>query len=183
MESELFGHVRGAFTGAVADKAGPVPGRPTAARCSSTRSASCRSALQVKLLRVLQERKVKPVGATEEVEVDVRVIAATNRDLEAEVARGAFRADLYYRLNVIELRLPPLRQRREDIPLLAEHFLRRFGDRARPRASTARRPTRMRKLESYDFPGNVRELENMHRARGRADARAGRSITRATCPR
>jgi two-component system response regulator PilR (NtrC family) len=113
----------------------------------------------VKLLRVLQERKVKTVGATEEVEVDVRVIAATNRDLEAEVTRGAFRADLYYRLNVIELHLPPLRHRREDIPLLAEHFLRKFGvehGRA-PRLA----PEAMRRLESYDFPGNVRELENV----------------------
>ncbi|HEY0193889.1 MAG TPA: sigma 54-interacting transcriptional regulator, partial [Kofleriaceae bacterium] len=114
---------------------------------------------QVKLLRALQERKVKQVGSADELEVDVRVIAATNRDLEAEVNRGAFRADLYYRLNVIELRLPPLRHRREDIPLLAEHFLRRFSaehGRASRLTSEA-----MRRLESYEFPGNVRELENL----------------------
>jgi len=115
--------------------------------------------MQVKLLRVLQERKVKPVGASDEVEVDVRVIAATNRDLETEVSRGAFRADLYYRLNVIELRLPPLRHRREDIPLLAEHFLRRFS--AEHRRTSRLSTEAMRRLESYEFPGNVRELENI----------------------
>jgi two-component system response regulator PilR (NtrC family) len=115
--------------------------------------------LQVKLLRALQERKVKAVGGNEELEVDVRVIAATNRDLEAEVARNAFRADLYYRLNVVEIRLPSLRQRREDIPLLAEHFLRKFGaEHDRDPHLTA---DALRRLESYDFPGNVRELENI----------------------
>jgi transcriptional regulator with GAF, ATPase, and Fis domain len=113
----------------------------------------------VKLLRALQERKVKAVGSNEEVEVDVRVIAATNRDLEAEVARNAFRADLYYRLNVVEIRIPPLRQRREDIALLTEHFLRKFGaehGRAMQLSLEA-----LRRLETYDFPGNVRELENV----------------------
>jgi len=110
-------------------------------------------------LRALQERKVKQVGATEELEIDVRVIAATNRDLEMEVSRAAFRADLYYRLNVIELRLPPLRQRREDIPLLAEHFLKRFS--AEHGRVSKLSIEAMRRLESYDFPGNVRELENI----------------------
>jgi len=113
----------------------------------------------VKLLRALQERKIKPVGETEELEVDVRVVAATNRDLEAEVASGSFRADLYYRLNVIEVRIPPLRHRREDIPLLAEHFLRRFT--AEQRRVATLTPDAMRKLEALDFPGNVRELENV----------------------
>jgi two-component system response regulator PilR (NtrC family) len=158
LESELFGHRKGAFTGAVADNPGLFQ-KADGGTLFLDEIGELSLGLQVKLLRVLQERKVKPVGATEELEVDVRVIAATNRDLEAEVSRGAFRADLYYRLNVIELRLPPLRHRREDIPLLAEHFLRKFGvehGRA-PRMS----PEAMRRLESYDFPGNVRELENM----------------------
>ena len=158
MESELFGHKKGAFTGAVADKPGLFQ-EADGGTLFLDEIGELSLGLQVKLLRVLQERKVKPVGATEELEVDVRVIAATNRDLEAEVARGAFRADLYYRLNVIELRLPPLRHRREDIPLLAEHFLRKFGvEHGRvPRLS----PEAMRRLETYDFPGNVRELENL----------------------
>ena len=129
MESELFGHRKGSFTGAVVDKP------------------------------ALQERKVKPGGATEEREVDVRVVAATNRDLEAEVARGAFRADLFYRLNVIQVWIPPLRHRREDIPMLAEHFVRKFSL-EHGRAVTLSAEA-MRKLESHDFPGNVRELENM----------------------
>jgi two-component system response regulator PilR (NtrC family) len=158
MESELFGHKKGAFTGAVSDHAGLFQ-EAHGGTLFLDEIGELSLPLQVKLLRALQERKVKPVGASDEHEVDVRVIAATNRDLEAEVARGAFRADLYYRLNVVEIRIPPLRQRREDIPLLAEHFLRRFGTehgRAMTMASGA-----MRKLESHDFPGNVRELENM----------------------
>jgi two-component system, NtrC family, response regulator PilR len=158
MESELFGHKKGSFTGAVADKRGLFH-EAEGGTLFLDEIGELSLGLQVKLLRALQERKVKPVGSTEELDVDVRVIAATNRDLEAEVARGAFRADLYYRLNVIELHLPPLRHRREDIPLLAEHFLRRFG-------AEQGRPVRlsqeaMRRLETYDFPGNVRELENL----------------------
>ncbi|HEU4735313.1 MAG TPA: sigma-54 dependent transcriptional regulator [Kofleriaceae bacterium] len=158
MESELFGHRRGAFTGAVADTLGMFQ-EASGGTLFLDEIGELSLGLQVKLLRALQERKVKPVGAADEIEIDVRVIAATNRDLETEVSRGAFRADLYYRLNVIEIRLPPLRHRREDIPLLAEHFLRRF-------ASEHNRSVRisaeaMRRLESYDFPGNVRELENI----------------------
>ncbi|MGN6104631.1 MAG: sigma-54-dependent transcriptional regulator [Kofleriaceae bacterium] len=158
MESELFGHKKGSFTGAISDKRGLFQ-EADGGTLFLDEIGELSLGLQVKLLRALQERKVKAGGATDELEVDVRVVAATNRDLEAEVARGAFRADLYYRLNVIELRLPPLRHRREDVPLLAEHFLRRFGaEQGRtPRLS----PEALRRLESYDFPGNVRELENL----------------------
>jgi two-component system response regulator PilR (NtrC family) len=158
MESELFGRKRGAFTGAVAD----APGMFQEAHGGTLfldEIGELSLGLQVKLLRVLQERKVKPVGATDEIEVDVRVIAATNRDLEAEVSRGAFRADLYYRLNVIELRLPPLRHRREDIPLLADHFLRRFS--AEHNRMVRLSSEAMRRIEQYEYPGNVRELENI----------------------
>ncbi len=158
MESELFGHKRGSFTGAVTDKSGLFQDAD-GGTLFLDEIGELSLGLQVKLLRALQERRVKPVGANEESEVDVRVVAATNRELEAEVARGAFRADLYYRLNVIELRLPPLRQRHEDIPLLVEHFIRRFAaDTSRVTNITAEA---MRRLESYDFPGNVRELENI----------------------
>jgi two-component system, NtrC family, response regulator PilR len=159
MESELFGHKRGSFTGAVSDKSGLFQ-EATGGTLFLDEIGELSLSLQVKILRALQERKVKSVGATEELDVDVRIVAATNRELEAEVARGAFRADLYYRLNVIELRLPPLRQRREDIPLLAEHFVRRFAaELERPKAALS--IAAMRHLESYDFPGNVRELENI----------------------
>ena len=158
MESELFGHKKGAFTGAVVDKRGLFQ-EAEGGTLFLDEIGELSLNLQVKLLRALQERKVKAVGATEELEVDVRVIAATNRDLEAEVARNAFRSDLYYRLNVIELRLPPLRMRREDIPLLTEHFLRKFG--AEHGRTPMMVPAALKRLESYDFPGNVRELENI----------------------
>jgi two-component system, NtrC family, response regulator PilR len=158
MESELFGHKRGAFTGAVTETLGMFQ-EASGGTLFLDEIGELSLGLQVKLLRALQERKVKQVGATDEVEVDVRVIAATNRDLETEVSRGAFRPDLYYRLNVIEVRLPPLRHRREDIPLLAEHFLRRFST---EHGRTSRLSTEaMRRLEAYEFPGNVRELENV----------------------
>jgi two-component system response regulator PilR (NtrC family) len=158
MESELFGHKKGSFTGAVNDKRGLFQ-EADGGTLFLDEIGELSLNLQVKILRALQERKVKPVGGTEELEVDVRVVAATNRDLEAEVARGAFRADLFYRLNVIQLWIPPLRHRREDIPLLAEHFIRQFA--AEHRRSAQLTTEAMRKLESYDFPGNVRELENM----------------------
>jgi two-component system response regulator PilR (NtrC family) len=158
MESELFGHKKGAFTGAVVDKSGLFQ-EADGGTLFLDEIGELSLGLQVKLLRALQERKVKPVGGTDESEVDVRVVAATNRDLDAEVARGGFRADLYYRLNVIELHLPPLRHRREDIPLLAEHFLRRFA--AEHGRAVTLSPAAMRRLEAYDFPGNVRELENI----------------------
>jgi two-component system response regulator PilR (NtrC family) len=120
--------------------------------------------MQVKLYRVLQEGKVRPLGSTEEIDVDVRVIAATNKDFEKEIAEGRFREDLYYRLSVIPLQLPALRERREDIPLLARHFLERFR-KTMEKPIEGISPEAMRKLESYDWPGNVRELENtMERA-------------------
>ncbi|HEX6589377.1 MAG TPA: sigma-54 dependent transcriptional regulator [Longimicrobiales bacterium] len=156
LESELFGHVKGSFTGAVKDKEGLL----VAARGGTfflDEIGETSPALQVKLLRALQEREVIPVGATEPVPIDVRVIAATNRDLEQEIRKGSFRTDLYYRLNVVSLHLPPLRDRRDDVPLLAEHFLGRLshdgdGFRLTEPALDA--------LRHYDWPGNVRELEN-----------------------
>ena len=157
MESELFGHKKGAFTGAVVDKRGLFQ-EADGGTLFLDEIGELSLALQVKILRALQERKAKPVGANEEIEVDVRVITATNRDLEAEVARGAFRSDLFYRLNVVEIRLPPLRQRREDIPLLAEHFLRKFGTEGRGSRLSM---DALHRLETFDFPGNVRELENI----------------------
>ena len=158
MESELFGHKKGAFTGAVHDKLGLFQ-EADGGTLFLDEIGELGLGLQVKLLRVLQERKVKAVGATEEIEVDVRVVCATNRDLEAEVARGAFRADLFYRLNVIQVWIPPLRHRREDIPLLADHFLRQFA--AEHGKSVHFGADGVRALESYDFPGNVRELQNI----------------------
>jgi two-component system response regulator PilR (NtrC family) len=159
MESELFGHVKGAFTGAVSDKAGLFHAAEGGILFLDE-IGELSLGMQVKLLRVLQERMVKPVGANQERDIDVRIVAATNRELEAEVSRGAFRSDLYYRLNVIELRLPPLRQRREDVPMLIEHFVRRFStEQGRPGLQLS--PEAMRALQAYDYPGNVRELENI----------------------
>ena len=158
MESELFGHVRGSFTGAVADRPGLVR-EADGGTLFLDEIGELSLGLQVKLLRVLQEKKVKPVGGTAELDVDVRVVAATNRELEDEVARGAFRQDLYYRLNVIEVRIPPLRQRREDIALLVDHFLKRHSKELGRTLTVS--PAAMKLLEDYDFPGNVRELENV----------------------
>ena len=159
MESELFGHVKGAFTGAVVDRLGLFR-EADGGTLFLDEIGELSLGLQVKLLRVLQDRRVKAVGGTGEVDVDVRVVAATNRELEEEVARGAFRQDLYYRLNVIEIRLPPLRQRPGDIPLLVEHFLRRFAkEHAKPFSGLT--PAAAARLEEHDFPGNVRELENI----------------------
>jgi two-component system, NtrC family, response regulator PilR len=178
LESELFGHVKGAFTGAVADK----PGLFAAADGGTLfldEIGELGSQMQVKLLRVLQERKVKKVGGVSEDEFDVRVVAATNRDLEAEVERGAFRRDLFYRLNVIQLHLPPLRTRREDVPLLVEHFVRKHGA-ALGRTLTGVDADAMAVLCDYDYPGNVRELENLiERA---ATLESGERITRASLP-
>src|SRR5690606_11858679 len=115
-------------------------------------------ALQVKLLRALQEREIVPVGATQTVDIDVRIIAATNRDLDQEIRRGTFRSDLYYRLNVIALHLPPLRDREDDIALLAEYFLRRLADQTGQNIQLGE--DTLAALQRYDWPGNVRELEN-----------------------
>ncbi len=159
LESELFGHVRGAFTGAHAEKEG-LFAAANGGTLFLDEIGEVSTAMQVRLLRVLQERRVKKVGATHEGEVDVRVVAASNRDLEAEVARGAFRQDLFYRLNVIEVSLPPLRARREDIPLLAEHFVKKHAAAiGRPVLGIA--ADALTTLCDYHFPGNVRELENL----------------------
>jgi two-component system response regulator HydG len=158
LESELFGHTRGSFTGAVRDKQGLF----IAARGGTfflDEVGEMSPATQVKLLRALQEREVIPVGATEAVPIDVRIIAATNRDLDEEIRRGSFRSDLFYRLNVITLHLPPLHARRDDIPVLTEHFLRRFAAQ-RGKAPPTLSAEALAALQSYDWPGNIRELEN-----------------------
>ena len=163
LESELFGHVKGSFTGAVKDKSGLF----TAAAGGTfflDEIGETTPATQVKLLRVLQHREVIPVGATESQPIDTRILAATNRDLEEEIRRGTFRRDLFYRLNVIAVHLPPLRQRTDDIPVLAESFLQRHAEQ---RNEPLRHLTdlAMEALQSYSWPGNVRELENaMERA-------------------
>ncbi|HET8654856.1 MAG TPA: sigma-54 dependent transcriptional regulator [Longimicrobiaceae bacterium] len=158
LESELFGHTKGSFTGAVRDKQGlfVAAGGGT---FFLDEVGEMSPATQVKLLRVLQEREVIPVGATEAVPVDVRIVAATNRDLEEEIRRGTFRSDLYYRLNVITLHMPPLHGRADDIPILAEHFLARFAA-TRERPGLRLSPEALAALQRYDWPGNVRELEN-----------------------
>jgi DNA-binding NtrC family response regulator len=158
LESELFGHVKGAFTGAVRDNQGLF----AAARGGTfflDEIGEMKPSTQVKLLRVLQEREALPVGGIEPVPVDVRVVAATNKDLEEEIRRGAFRSDLFYRLNVIAMHLPPLRERRDDVPLLAEAFLQRIAEeRALPPMRLALEA--LDAIMAYDWPGNVRELEN-----------------------
>jgi DNA-binding NtrC family response regulator len=159
-EAELFGHVRGAFTGAIANR----PGRLEQAHRGTLfldEIGTMGSALQMKLLRVLQEREFERLGDSHTIKVDVRVVAATNADLSQMVADGRFRQDLYYRLNVIPISLPPLRQRREDIPLLVQHFLGKYARTdADAEASPAVSQDGMRRLMAYHWPGNVRQLEN-----------------------
>jgi two-component system response regulator PilR (NtrC family) len=159
LESELFGHMRGAFTGADSNKKGllEVAERGT---IFLDEIGEMSAVMQVKLLRVLQERRFRRVGGLEELQADIRVIAATNQDLSKAIADGRFREDLYYRINVIPITLPPLRERREDIPLLAEHFLAKFAEQmGKPIAGISHAAGDF--LVRYDWPGNIRELENV----------------------
>jgi DNA-binding NtrC family response regulator len=158
IESELFGHVRGAFTGAVGNKKGRFA-LADGGTIFLDEVGNISLTVQAKLLRVLQEREFEPLGSERTVQVDVRVIAATNRDLRALVAEERFQQDLYYRLNVIPIAMPPLRDRREDIPLLVEHFIRRHSGRAGKRIDGIS-PQAMAALTDAPWPGNVRELEN-----------------------
>ena len=159
LESELFGHMRGAFTGADSNKKGllEVAERGTV---FLDEIGEMSAVMQVKLLRVLQERRFRRVGGLEELQADIRVIAATNQDLAKAIADGRFREDLYYRINVIPIALPPLRERREDIPLLAEHFLAKFAEQmGKPIAGISHEAGDL--LVRHDWPGNIRELENV----------------------
>jgi PAS domain S-box-containing protein len=159
LESELFGYMRGAFTGAAKDK----PGRFALAEGGTVfldEIGDISPALQVRLLRVLQEKTYEPLGGTRVLHANVRVVAATHRDLAEQIRKGAFREDLFYRLNVVKVELPPLRKRKEDIPLLVEHFVARFNLR-QGKAVAGVAPDVMALLMAHDYPGNVRELENV----------------------
>ncbi|MEP7028294.1 MAG: sigma-54 dependent transcriptional regulator, partial [Candidatus Eisenbacteria bacterium] len=159
LESELFGHVKGAFTGAVAARAGLFR-EADGGTLFLDEIGDISPALQVRLLRALQEHEIVPVGAETPVPVDVRMVAATRRELGAMVRTGAFREDLYYRLHVVTLHLPPLRERRQDIPALVDHFLRRFAG-TLARGPIGIEPAAQAALLAHDWPGNVRELENV----------------------
>ncbi|HEY3929393.1 MAG TPA: sigma-54 dependent transcriptional regulator [Candidatus Koribacter sp.] len=158
LESELFGYVKGAFTGAVQNKRGLFE-VATGGTIFLDEISEMTVTMQVKLLRVLQERSVRPVGGTAEIPVDVRVIAATNKHLDTLVSEGQFREDLYYRLSVIPVQVPPLRERPDDIELLANHFLKKYAP-AAGKSIRSIRPESIESLRSYDWPGNVRQLEN-----------------------
>src|ERR1700720_113707 len=155
MESELFGHEKGSFTGALKTKAGLFQAA-NGGTIFLDEIGELPLELQAKLLRVLQEREVRPVGSNQKVKVDVRVVVATNRDLEAEYRNGTFRKDLYFRLNVVTVHLPALRDRRSDIPMLVHHFLDRYARGENLHVT----PAAMKSLLQYDWPGNIRELEN-----------------------
>jgi DNA-binding NtrC family response regulator len=158
LESELFGHVKGAFTGAIANKEGFFH-KANGGTLFLDEMSEVSPGLQVKLLRAVQEREVIPVGGRDPLKFDVRLLAATNKDLEEAVKKGAFREDLFYRLNVITIHLPPLRQRKEDIPLLANYFLQKYAQRfGKPLTKVSKEALRV--VVNYDWPGNVRELEN-----------------------
>jgi two-component system response regulator PilR (NtrC family) len=159
LESELFGHMKGSFTGAIANKRGLLE-MAEGGTLFMDEIGELPLALQVKLLRVIQEREFKRVGGIEDIKVDVRIISASNQDLQQKVAHGSFREDLFYRLNVIQIKIPPLRERKEDIPLLVNHFVRKYS------ADTGKEiegisPEALELLLGYNFAGNVRELENM----------------------
>jgi len=178
LESQLFGHLRGAFTGAVVNQKGLLE-EADGSTLFLDEIGDVSPAVQAKLLRVIQERDFIPVGSTRPKKVDVRFVAATNKDLEREVREGRFREDLYYRLNVITIELPPLRERREDIEPLALHFLRRFAGRMSKGIYTIE-PEALQALQGYGWPGNVRELENvMERA---VILTGGNSITPSVLP-
>jgi two-component system NtrC family response regulator len=159
LDSQLFGHRRGAFTGAVADHEG-VFQAAQGGTLFLDEIADIPLGLQVKFLRAIQEREVTPLGSNRAVKVDVRLVAATNRDLAAEVQAGNFRSDLYYRLNVVHLPLPPLRERRDDIALLARHYVERYAASFNVAPKTIQ-PAALHRLETYDWPGNIRELQNV----------------------
>jgi len=159
MESEMFGHKKGSFTGAIADKAGLFE-VADGGTLFLDEVGELPMSIQVKLLRAIQERIIRRVGATEDMKVEVRIIAATNRNLEDMVSKNTFRQDLFYRLNVINIKSPPLRDRSEDIPLLANHFLKKYNDKLGKQIASISVEA-MDILKKYNYPGNVRELENM----------------------
>jgi len=159
MESELMGHVRGAFTGAVANKKGLFE-EADGGTCFLDEVGDIGLAMQAKLLRVLQEHEIKRVGGAEPTKIDVRIVAATNKNLEDLVEEKKFREDLFYRLNVVAIRLPPLRERAEDVLLLARHFLGKYSEENRKTIAQIS-PEALELLSTYRWPGNVRELENV----------------------
>jgi len=159
LDSQLFGHRRGAFTGAIADHNGMFQ-TANSGTLFLDEIAEVPLALQVKFLRAIQEKEVTPLGSSRPVKVDVRIIAASNRNLEEEVKKGTFRDDLFYRLNVVPIHLPPLRERREDIPLLIEHFIATFSTEYKVEPKKVA-PEALEKLVSYPWPGNIRELQNV----------------------
>jgi two-component system response regulator PilR (NtrC family) len=176
MESELFGHKKGSFTGAIADRAGLFE-QANGGTLFLDEIGEVPLQLQAKLLRVLQEREFRRVGGAQEIKTDVRIISASNRDLEEQVKEGSFREDLFYRLNVVQIRMPSLRERTEDIPLLVEHFFKKFHP--PPYATEIITGEALKALESYHFPGNVRELENLVE---RCLALGDRTITKSSLP-
>jgi len=158
IESELFGHVKGAFTGADQSRKGLLQSADEGT-IFLDEIGELPINMQAKLLRALQEKEIRPVGSSDRIPIQVRIIAATNRDLESEVRAGTFRLDLFFRLNVLKTRLPTLRERKEDIPLLVNHFLKKFSDPLEQQRSISEGG--LRRLNGYDWPGNVRELENV----------------------